>query len=110
MVKEKKTISKRTSKQDVINQLIANNIALQQKMINLMGSMHNLSNRMDKLVNIFQKAAESLEKGEAKEPLHAKLGELLEQNKKLAQGLILLEDYVKKRGTISPLNLGKNEF
>jgi len=109
LAKKKKTVSKRTSKQDVINQLIANNVALQQKMVNLMGSMHNLSNRMDKLVGIFQKAAESLEKGEAKEPMHAKLSELLEQNKKLAQGLVLLEDFVKKRGTISPLNL-KNEF
>lgn len=105
-----KTVSKRTSKQEIINQLTANNIMLQQKMINLMGSINNLSNRVDKLVQIFQKAAESLSKGEIKEPLHYKLSELLEQNKKLAQGLLLLEEYVKKKSSISPLNLEKDEF
>lgn len=104
-----KEVSRRTSKQDVINKLMAHNITLLQKMVQLMGSVDNLSQRVDRLVQIFQKAAESLEKGETKEPLQARLNELLEQNKKLAEGLLLLEEYVKKKGTISPLGL-KNEF
>jgi len=109
LAKKNKTSTKRTSKQDVINQLVANNVRLQQKIIDLMTTMNSLNKNMNRLVGIFQKAADSLEKGELKEPVQDKLSELLEQNKKLAQGLLLLEEYVKKRGTISPLNL-KNEF
>ncbi len=100
-----KNSSIRVTKQHIIDQLVKNNILLQQKSADLINSMNNLSKNMDKLVRIFEKAAESIGKGEIKEPLTAKLAQLIDQNRQLAKGLLMLEQYIKQRA-VHP----KNEF
>lgn len=102
----KKISQSRISKQHIINQLTKNNVILQQKSVELVNSMNNLSKNIDKLVRIFQTAAENIDKGAEKEPLTFKLTQLIEQNKQLARGLLLLEQYIKRR---TPPET-KNEF
>jgi len=85
------------TKQEIIEKLVENNIKLQKTSTDLLISMNNLTKKVDELVEIFKKAAEHIEKGEIKEPLARKLTDLLEQNKRIAQGLILLEKFVRER-------------
>ncbi len=102
-----KASQKRLTKQHIIDQLVKNNILLQQKSAELINSMNNLSKNVTNLVRTFQKAADTIEKGDEKEPLTFKLTQLIDQNKQLARGLLLLEQYIKQRsGPRSP----KNEF
>ena len=89
--------SKRVTKQEIIDQLMKNNVEMQKKTADLLVSVNNLTKKMDELVEIFKKAAEHIEKGEIKEPLARKLAELLEQNKKIARGLLLLERFVRNK-------------
>ena len=89
--------SKRVSKQDIIDQLVKNSVDMQKKSADLLISMDKLTKRVDNLIEIFKKAAEHIEKGEIKEPLARRLTDLLEQNKKIARGLLLLERYVRSK-------------
>lgn len=100
-----KDSSIRATKQHIIDQLVKNNVLLQQKSADLINSMNNLSKNIDKLVKIFEKAAESIGKGEIREPLTAKLSQLIDQNRQIAKGLLMLEQYVKQRALPQ-----KNEF
>ncbi|MEK6826721.1 MAG: hypothetical protein AABX08_01345 [Nanoarchaeota archaeon] len=102
--------SSRISKQDVIDQLIKNNVEFQKKTADLLISVNNLTKKMDNLVEIFQKAAEHIEKGEIKEPLARKLTDLLEQNKKIAHGLLLLERFVRSKEDFTPRENKEEEF
>ncbi len=86
---------------EVMQELIKTNISLEKKVIELLGSVNELAKRVDQMVGIFTKAAEHIERGDVKEPLAAKLTELLDQNKKIARGLLLLERYVKEKSSFS---------
>ena len=88
---------KRTTKQNIIDRLVENNVKLQQVNTNLLISVDNMTKKVDELVQIFKKAAEHIEKGEIKEPLARKLVDLLEQNKRIAKGLILMEKFMKEK-------------
>ena len=88
---------KRTTKQNIIDRLVENNVKLQQVNTNLLISVDNMTKKVDELVQIFKKAAEHIEKGEIKEPLARKLADLLEQNKRIAKGLILMEKFMKEK-------------
>lgn len=70
---------------------------MQQKSVELINSMSHLNKNIDKLVQTFQKAAESIGKGEVKEPLALKLSQLIEQNRQISRGLLLLEQYIKQK-------------
>lgn len=65
--------------------------------IKLLSAMTDLTKKIDELVVVFKKAADHIEKGEIKEPLARKLTDLLEQNKRIAKGLLLLENFVRER-------------
>ena len=85
---------------DIINKLIENNVALQKKTTDLIVSMNNLNQRVSRLVGIFNDAAKHIKPGledEQIKPLIGKLEELLDQNKTIAKGLVLLERYVRER-------------
>lgn len=99
-----KKYNSKLSKQDIINQLTKNSTLLQQKSTQLLTSMNNLTKKIDKLVTIFEKAADQIEKEEFSEPLSAKLTSLLEQNRKIASGLLLLEKFVKEKGFLPRKN------
>jgi methyl-accepting chemotaxis protein len=66
---------------------------------NLLDSTNKLVTRIDKLVSLFEEAAKhvgEVETTEAKiNALSSRLESLLEQNKAIAQGLLLLEKYVR---------------
>jgi DNA-binding transcriptional regulator GbsR (MarR family) len=86
-----------------MKQLIENNISLQKKSIDLIEATNKLTKKIDKLVNLFEEASKhvgEVEVGEDKvKQLAAKLESLLEQNKDIAKGLLLLERYVREKST-----------
>lgn len=88
------------SKQQVIDQLIDNNIKLQEKMVDLISSISKLTKRIDTMVEIFEEASKNI-KTESSEPLMRKLENLIDQNRNIARGLILLEKYVKEKSSFS---------
>ncbi len=88
--------------ESVNDQLVKNNILLQKKTAELLISVNNLTKKMDQMVGIFSKAAEHIEKEGVSEPLAARLSEVLEQNKQLANGLRAIERYVRERSAFSP--------
>jgi len=92
----------KASKDALIEELLKNNIALQEKTTDLIISMKELTSRMDKMVNIFEGAAKHIKEGTDK-PLMEKLQSLLDQNKTIAKGLILLEKYVREKSAMSSL-------
>ncbi len=100
--------SSRITKQDVIDQLTKNNVELLKKNADLLSSVNNLTKKVDNLVDIFQKAAQNIERGEVREPLARKLTDLLEQNKKIAKGLLLLEKFVRDKESFSDLGKKKS--
>ena len=65
----------------------------------LITSVEELTKRIDKLVNLFEEAAKHVGEVESTEAqvsrLTTKLETLLEQNKAIAKGLLLLEKYIR---------------
>ncbi len=92
---------------DKTGKLIENNIALQSKIVDLVSSVNNLNKRIGHLVDIFEGAAKDVKevKGvdEQVSALANKLEMLLEQNKSIAKGLLLLEKYVRGRTEMNQL-------
>lgn len=86
--------------ENLIEQLIENNLILQKKETELMMNVNNLVKRIDRMLNVFEEASKHvMEVGEEKRiiELADKLEELLNQNKNIAKGLIMLEQYVKTK-------------
>lgn len=86
--------------ENLIEQLIENNLILQKKETELMVNVNNLVKRIDRMLNVFEEASKHvMEVGEEKKiiELADKLEELLNQNKNIAKGLIMLEQYVKTK-------------
>ena len=122
MVKKttKKSVNRSSSSSKVEHKLVESSIALQNKTAELLLEMNRLvkkidetNTRIDNMVHIFEEAAQHIKSG-LDEPIAKKLESLLEQNKTIARGLILLERYVKeKTGTetfSSPKPLPKSRF
>ncbi len=86
--------------ENLIEQLIENNLILQKKETELMVNVSTLVKRIDRMLNVFEEASKHvMEVGEEKKiiELADKLEELLNQNKNIAKGLIMLEQYVKTK-------------
>ena len=70
-------------------------------------STHHLIERVDKMFSLFEEASKHLDEVESAEgrinALSSKLESLLEQNKSIAQGLILLEKYVRGKTRLEPM-------
>ena len=81
----------------MIKEVSSDNISNSVK--ELIESNNKLVKRMDKLVSLFEEAAKNVGEVESTEArmnnLVARLDTLLDQNKAVAQGLILLEKYVR---------------
>jgi len=99
----KKTSVKRTSpkptKDNIIQQLMENNLSLQQKNVELINAISELSSKISRMVDIFDEAATHIKSG-TDEPLVNKLEKLLDQNKVIANGLILLEKYIREKSAM----------
>lgn len=91
---------KQEKKEKAPSELVELNVALQNKNLELLEAMNNLTKRIDKLVNLFEEAAKHLDEVQEDtrvKDLATKLEELLEQNKTLANGLLMLEKYIRQR-------------
>ena len=84
------------SKDELINKLIENEVLMQSKTAELIVSINNLVKKMDTMVTLFEEAAKHV-KSETEEPLMKRLEALLEQNKNIAHGLVMLESYVREK-------------
>ncbi|MEM2955961.1 MAG: hypothetical protein QW041_00020 [Candidatus Pacearchaeota archaeon] len=88
-----------------LNLLIENNIALQKVVTNLAADLKKLSSDISELLELFKEAtktisAEKIEEAVKKEDLEelkGKIDELLEQNKVIAKGILLLESSIKPK-------------
>ena len=76
--------------------LIENFVGLQKAMVNLSMKFESLSDNISKLLHVFELAAKNVaEDGEMdSKQIARKLDGLLEQNKTIAQGLVLLESKI----------------
>ncbi len=99
----KKKVTQKTSSNSSIDKLIDSNIQLQHKMTDILISVKDLSENVSTLITIFKSAGEHIKTGKYEDPMINRLNELLEQNKNLAQALMLLEKYVKEKQTPSPI-------
>jgi len=84
----------------LMEKLIENTALLQKKDAELMVSVKNLVEKIDRMLNVFEEASKHvMEVSEDKRvaELSDKLEELLEQNKTITKGLLMLEQYVRKR-------------
>jgi translation initiation factor 2 alpha subunit (eIF-2alpha) len=87
-------------KEKAPSELLQLNLTLQKKNIELLEAMHYLTQRIDNLVNVFEEAAKNVanvEEDHRIKELATKLEELLDQNKSLANGLLLLERYIRSK-------------
>lgn len=95
----KKVQSKQTQSrpsENVSKQLVDSSILLQDKTAELLLSVNKLVKRMDDMVTVFEEASKHIKSG-LDEPIAKRLEELLEQNRNIARGLILLERYVREK-------------
>ena len=104
--------SKSSKTEELISALVENELSLQKKTVELINTFNVLSQRIDKFLGVFEKAASRIERGEIEEPLAKKLEALIEQNKTIARGLLLLERYVREKTTVgfAPPQKMKTEF
>lgn len=71
----------------------------------------SLNKTVKDMVNLFKQAGENIKKGKYEDPLLVKLDDLLEQNKNIAKGLLLLEKFVsEKQEKTSLSSLRKKEI
>lgn len=107
-VKKTTSTTKPASNLRIENALIENFISLQKVMVNLSSNFDNLSNKISKLLDLFEISAKTLaekefagdkEKKESKEVMQ-KMDEILEQNKILARGLTLMHDRISEESEI----------
>lgn len=88
--------------QKLVEDLIESNISLQHKMADLILDTKDLNKGVKDMVRLFTEAGEHIKKGKYEDPLLVKLDELLEQNKNVAKGLLLLEKFVREKSTATP--------
>jgi len=89
----------KTSQDRIIEELMKSNILLQNKTAELISTINKLTKKMSKMVSTFEEAAEKIKEG-TDEPLKKKLQELLDQNRNVAKGLIMLERYVRDKSAV----------
>jgi len=90
----------------LVRQLVQNSVSMQSKMVDLISSTNrlvtsssDLNKKIDSLLKVFETAAKHVSETKTTEEqinaLAMKLESLLEQNKNIARGLILLEQYIR---------------
>lgn len=107
----KKEESSKDSVDKLVKQLIQNNVTLQTKTVDMVSSINklvmstnDLNKKIDSLLRVFETAAKHVSETKTTEEqinaLAMKLESLLDQNKNIARGLILLEQYVRGKTTL----------
>lgn len=96
---------------NLVDTLMENQVALQKHTAELLEGVNRLTKRVERLLDVFEAAAKNIERGEVQEPLAQQLRGLLEQNKTIARGLLLLEKYVRERsGASTPMSFPPKEL
>ncbi len=90
----------KTEGDSVSEELLQHTITLEKASLSLIETVSKMVDRMDRILSLFEEAAKNIEKTEVKEPLAQQLEALLEQNKVIARGLILLEKYIREKTPI----------
>jgi len=89
------------SKDKSIDMLLDNSIALQKITSNLASELKELNQRIKKLLEIFESASASFKESGASKKIpkdyEDKLDTIIEQNKTIAEGLLLIEKGVRKK-------------
>lgn len=97
-------VDKKTGEEGLSSKLIQNSAKIQAKQVELIESMNKLVKKMDGFLNLFEEASKKVTDVEDTEEriqaLSNKLEILLEQNKTIAKGLILLEKYVRGKTSL----------
>jgi hypothetical protein len=111
MVGEKPKSKKKSKKNiDIEEALLENFVNLQRVLTNLTMKFDNLSNNISRLLELFEISAESFAgKGEGKQPevdkeFLKKLDSLLDQNKTISKGIMLMEEKIRNKATHPPEN------
>jgi hypothetical protein len=93
-----------------IDKLVSSSLQLQKLSLQLVESNNNLAKNIEKLVSLFEEAAKNMSSGSSERinELNRKVNELIEQNKQLARGLVLMEEKNKRQPQkLSPKPLSK---
>ncbi|HLC73612.1 MAG TPA: hypothetical protein VJH20_03170 [Candidatus Nanoarchaeia archaeon] len=119
---QKKSSSSSDSHTSLVRELIKSNVTLQDKMADLIKSNSELmraqiktSEDISSMVSLFKEAGQHMvaETEEEKlRPLLNRISELVEQNKTIMRGLILIQKYIKSSSSepLSQRPLGPEEF
>jgi len=116
MTKKEGTKTKKMSKAELEQTLIDNFTSLQKVLTNLVIKFDGLSTNMSKLLQLFEISAKSFvethptrehengKKEDRKEDKEfiKKLDSLLDQNKTIAKGILLMEDRIRRRSQPEP--------
>ncbi|MFC1686118.1 hypothetical protein ACFLZZ_03810 [Nanoarchaeota archaeon] len=105
MVKRGKKSKKSPARDKALNLLIENNVALQKVLADVSLDIQGLTKEISNLLGTFKEASKTFgeEKAEEdimkeeREELIPKLDELINQNKTIAKGLVLLESALKEK-------------
>lgn len=96
--------SKELTEAQITKKLIESSVKIQSKTVDIISAMEKLTKRVDKMVSLFEEASKHVTEAETAEErvneLTTKLEGLLEQNKAIARGLILLEKYVRGKSEL----------
>ncbi|MEA3378431.1 MAG: hypothetical protein U9Q69_02210 [Nanoarchaeota archaeon] len=91
---------KKYGSEHMVEALIEHSIDLQHKLADLIIETKKNNKLVHEMVTLFTEAGEHIKKGKYEDPLLVKLDDLLEQNKNLAKGLLMLEKFIReKKGT-----------
>ena len=98
----KKEGSKKEADIEVNKALLDNFIALQKVLTNLALKFEDLSHNIEKLLGIFEIAAKNFTEkqsnvGESDKEFLKKLDDLLDQNKTISKGILMMEEKVRNR-------------
>lgn len=117
-----KSASRSASHSSIVKELVKNNIVLQNKMADLIKSNTDLLKAQVKtyeeiasMVSLFREAGQHMvaeTEDEKLRPLLGRISELVEQNKSIMRGLILIQKYIKSSSSseIPQKPLGPEEF
>lgn len=98
---EKGAKKKKVSREEIDQALIDNFINLQRVLTNLSVKFDELSNNISKLLQLFEISAKSLAEKPGKsgvdEEFLKRLDSLLEQNKVISKGIMLMEERIRSR-------------
>ena len=103
-----KTLNKAPQKSHIDKALLDNFINLQKVLTNLAVKFEDLSNNISKLLQLFELSAKSFADKPIKtagidEEFLKKLDSLLDQNKTISKGIMLMEERVRNRSTGHPM-------